>query len=121
MFQGKVVAEITTKHTNEVNPIKTRILILVDTSGSMGIKTGRRRRYSKLYRIKGFAKNMVTSLDDGDFAGLVTFGENADVLLPMTEITHESRVRVHFFYTYTVQYTPYCKYVIRSHTWFSYC
>ncbi|VDI83049.1 uncharacterized protein LOC143080004 isoform X1 [Mytilus galloprovincialis] len=92
--KGKVVAEITTKHTNEINPIKTRILILVDTSGSMGIKTGRRRRYSKLYRIKGFAKNMVTSLDDGDFAGLVTFGENADVLLPMTEITHESRDRL---------------------------
>ncbi|XP_052062619.1 uncharacterized protein LOC127702455 [Mytilus californianus] len=92
--KGKIVAEITTKHTNEVNPIKTRILILVDVSGSMGIKTGRRRRYSKLYRIKGFAKNMVTSLDDGDFAGLVTFGENADVLLPMTEITHESRDRL---------------------------
>lgn len=92
--KGKIVAEITTKHTNEVNPIKTRILILVDVSGSMGIKTGKRRRYSKLYRIKGFAKNMVTSLDDGDFAGLVTFGENADVLLPMTEITHESRDRL---------------------------
>lgn len=92
--KGKIVAEITTKHTNEVNPIKTRILILVDVSGSMGIKTGKRRRYSKLYRIKGFAKNMVTSLDDGDFAGLVTFGEHADVLLPMTEITHESRDRL---------------------------
>lgn len=58
----------------------------------MGIKTGRKRRYSKLYRIKGFAKYMVSSLDDGDFAGLVTFGEHAEVVLPMTEITSESRV-----------------------------
>jgi Mg-chelatase subunit ChlD len=37
------VAEITTKHTDAMNPIKTRILLLVDTSGSMGIKTGSRR------------------------------------------------------------------------------
>lgn len=87
----KVLAEIATKQNEEINPVKTRILILVDISGSMGIKTGRKRRYSKLSRIKGFAKYMVSSLDDGDFAGLVTFGENADVLLPMTEISSDSR------------------------------
>lgn len=89
--KGKIVAEITTKHTDAVNPIKTRILLLVDISGSMGIKTGKRRKYSKLFRIKGFAKNMITSLDDGDFAGLVTFGEHANVLVPMTEITPGTR------------------------------
>ena len=94
------MAEITTKHTDAMNPIKTRILLLVDTSGSMGIKTGRRRRYSKLYRIKGFAKNMVTSLDNGDFAGLVTFGEHANVLLPMTEITTNSRVCLILLYLF---------------------
>jgi hypothetical protein len=68
------------------------VALYKQVKGSMGIKTGRRRRYSKLYRIKGFAKNMVSSLDNGDFAGLVTFGERANVLLPMTEITTNSRV-----------------------------
>jgi hypothetical protein len=43
---------------------------------------------------------MVSSLDNGDFAGLVTFGEHANVLLPMTEITTNSRVCLMLLYLF---------------------
>ncbi|OWF42320.1 hypothetical protein KP79_PYT22031 [Mizuhopecten yessoensis] len=83
--KGKVVLELTTAHQDVVKPLPARILLLVDTSGSMGIKVGRRRR-SKLNHLKSFVISMVKTLDDGDQAALVTFGEDSNVLLPMSEI-----------------------------------
>ena len=74
-----------------VEPLPVRIMLLVDISGSMGIKTGRTRQ-SKLNYFKKFARNMIMCLDAGDMAGLVTFGDAADALVPFTRITESSRV-----------------------------
>ncbi|XP_069115584.1 uncharacterized protein [Argopecten irradians] len=83
--KGKIILELTTVHEDVVKPLPARILLLVDTSGSMGIKVGR-RRLSKLTRLKKFVISMVKTLDEGDQAALVTFGEESSVLLPMSEI-----------------------------------
>ncbi|XP_056012926.1 uncharacterized protein LOC125678503 isoform X5 [Ostrea edulis] len=89
--KGKVVMELSTKQAMEVHCVKARILILVDISGSMGIKYDRRRKHSKLSRMKKFAIELVDSLDDGDFASVVTFGEKTQVLLPLQEINSNTR------------------------------
>ncbi|XP_060067697.1 uncharacterized protein LOC132547906 [Ylistrum balloti] len=88
--KGKIILELTTAHQDVVKPLPARILLLVDTSGSMGIKVGRTRR-SKLNRLKAFVMSMVKILDDGDQAALVTFGEDTKVLLPMTEINDRTQ------------------------------
>ena len=44
--------------------------------------------------MKHFAKQLITSLDDGDEAAVVTFGREAEIFFPLTKITMESRVRV---------------------------
>ncbi|KAK3107676.1 hypothetical protein FSP39_019673 [Pinctada imbricata] len=92
--KGKVVVDLSTEHFDEVTPLPAKILLLVDISGSMGVKLGRSRRYSKLSKMRMFAQSMVDSLDDGDFVGLVTFGNDANVMLPLEELTSSSRSRV---------------------------
>ncbi|XP_052719858.1 uncharacterized protein LOC128191688 isoform X4 [Crassostrea angulata] len=89
--KGKVVMKLSTKQDIDVHCVKARILILVDISGSMGIKYDRRRKHSKLSRMKKFAIELVDSLDDGDFASVVTFGEKTNVLVPLQEINSKTR------------------------------
>lgn len=89
--KGKVVMKLSTKQDIDVHCVKARILILVDISGSMGIKYDRRRKHSKLSRMKKFAIDLVDSLDDGDFASVVTFGEKTNVLVPLQEISSKTR------------------------------
>lgn len=89
--KGKVVMKLSTKQDIDVHSVKARILILVDISGSMGIKYDRRRKHSKLSRMKKFAIDLVDSLDDGDFASVVTFGEKTNVLVPLQEINSKTR------------------------------
>ena len=91
-YKGKVVMELSTRHEMEVHCVRARILILVDISGSMGIKYDRRRKLSKLTRMKKFAIELVDSLDDGDYASVVTFGERTNVLVPLQEINSNTRV-----------------------------
>lgn len=100
ILQGKVVMKLSTKQDIDVHCVKARILILVDISGSMGIKYDRRRKHSKLSRMKKFAIDLVDSLDDGDFASVVTFGEKTNVLVPLQEITSKTRVRIHWYWYY---------------------
>lgn len=95
ILQGKVVMKLSTKQDIDVHCVKARILILVDISGSMGIKYDRRRKHSKLSRMKKFAIDLVDSLDDGDFASVVTFGEKTNVLVPLQEISSKTRVRIY--------------------------
>lgn len=89
--KGKVVMKLSTKQDIDVHCVKARILILVDISGSMGIKYDRRRKHSKLSRMKKFAIELVDSLDDGDFASVVTFGEKTNVLVPLQDINSKTR------------------------------
>ncbi|XP_062589573.1 uncharacterized protein LOC134251202 isoform X2 [Saccostrea cucullata] len=89
--KGKVVMELSTRQDTEIHCVKARILILVDISGSMGIKYDKRRKHSKLSRMKKFAIELVDSLDDGDFASVVTFGEKTQVLVPLQEINRKTR------------------------------
>lgn len=95
ILQGKVVMKLSTNQDIDVLCVKARILILVDISGSMGIKYDRRRKHSKLSRMKKFAIDLVDSLDDGDFASVVTFGEKTNVLVPLQEISSKTRVRIY--------------------------
>lgn len=87
----KLIVRLSTEHVHIVSRVSTRIVLLVDKSGSMLHKIGRDCRHTKIGKVTQFAKQLVTSLDEGDEVGLVTFGEDAEVFFPLAKITDKSR------------------------------
>ncbi|XP_045207654.2 uncharacterized protein LOC123559696 [Mercenaria mercenaria] len=87
----KVLTRLSTEHVHTVSCVPVRIVLLIDRSGSMLHKIGKDSRHTKITKVKHFAKQLIASLDDGDEAGLVTFGEDADVFFPLQKLTAKSR------------------------------
>lgn len=87
----KVITSLSSEHIHQVSQVPVRIVLLVDTSGSMLNKLGRDGIHSKITKVKHFAKQLITSLDNGDEAAVVTFGKEAKIFFPLTKITADSR------------------------------
>lgn len=43
-------------------------------------------------KVKHFATQLINSLDDEDEVGVVTFGEDAEIVFPLEKITDRTRV-----------------------------
>ncbi|KAL4228487.1 hypothetical protein ACF0H5_011535 [Mactra antiquata] len=90
----KVITRLSTEHVNTVSRVPVRIVLLIDKSGSMLNKIGKRSRHAKITKVKHFAKQLVENLDDGDQVALVTFGEQAEIFCPLEKLTEKTRPRI---------------------------
>ncbi|KAK3583050.1 hypothetical protein CHS0354_003993 [Potamilus streckersoni] len=90
----RLITELNTEHVTSAPKVPIRFVLLVDKSGSMLHSLGQSRRYTKITQVKQFAMKLMQSLDSGDEAGIVTFGADADIFYPLTEITDDSRKKM---------------------------
>ncbi|XP_041373443.1 uncharacterized protein LOC121386563 [Gigantopelta aegis] len=91
----KGVLELSTLKHDVIDKVNLRVVCLFDVSGSMLLKCGRSRRHSKLAVLRKMAADLVDVLDDDeDLVGLVTFGDTANTVWPLTRITTQNRADV---------------------------
>ena len=72
---------------------RSRLVCVVDASLSMRESYGPDERLSKIDRVKIFAQLLVKTMSSDDWLGIVTFGTDARVVLPLQKLTEEVKVR----------------------------
>ncbi|XP_052805429.1 uncharacterized protein LOC128234875 isoform X2 [Mya arenaria] len=87
----KVITRLSTDHVASVSRVPVRIVLLVDRSGSMLQKIGRDTRHTKITKVKHFALQLISSLDEGDQVAIVTFGDDGDIFFPLTKLDAKTR------------------------------
>ena len=72
---------------------RPRLVCVLDASLSMRESYGPDERLSKIDRVKIFAQLLVKTMSSDDWLGLVTYGADARVVLPLTKLTDAVKVR----------------------------
>jgi Ca-activated chloride channel homolog len=70
-------------HFYLINDSKVDVMLILDRSGSMDEQIG---GLSKLQAARQGLKQFVSLLSDGDSVGLTVFGDNADVISPVSQL-----------------------------------
>lgn len=95
-FQIKVVLQLQSQETEagHFSRAPMRLVCLFDISGSMGQQFGSkaRRRETKIVKMRNIAKLMANTLDDTDYLGVIAFGDDTEVLSPMTKNEPSAKV-----------------------------
>ena len=74
---------------------RPRLVCVLDASLSMRESYGPDERLSKIDRVKIFAQLLVKTMSSDDWLGLVTYGTDARVVLPLQKLTDEVKVRAY--------------------------
>ncbi|XP_064602443.1 uncharacterized protein LOC135468235 isoform X2 [Liolophura sinensis] len=87
--QIKIVLQLRSPETEagHFRRVPMRVVCLFDISGSMGQQFGSkaRRRETKIVKMRNIAKLITNTLDDMDYLGVIAFGNDTEVLSPMTK------------------------------------
>ena len=76
----------------QTDAVRSRLVCVLDASLSMRESYGPDERLSKIDRVKIFVQLLVKTMSSDDWLGIVTFGTDARVVLPLQRLTEEVKV-----------------------------
>ena len=76
----------------QTDSVRPRLVCVLDASLSMRESYGPDERLSKIDRVKIFVQLLVKTMSNDDWLGIVTFGADARVVLPLQRLTEEVKV-----------------------------